>query len=94
MPFEMDSTISIHAPREGGDIQFVKGVFTGDWISIHAPREGGDFGRCDTTNLLPIFQSTPPARGATGAGPDRGGQAGISIHAPREGGDIVFRHLA
>ena len=41
MPFEMDSTISIHAPREGGD-----GKGTARWaseiISIHAPREGGD----------------------------------------------------
>ena len=33
------------------------------------------------------FQSTPPARGATGAGARRQRpQGGISIHAPREGG--------
>ena len=39
MPFEMDSTISIHAPREGGDhVEAVKDAETG--ISIHAPREG------------------------------------------------------
>ena len=33
--------ISIHAPREGGDLD---GVVDGDAcvISIHAPREGGD----------------------------------------------------
>ena len=41
MPFEMDSTISIHAPREGGDrvpvLPNIRAV-----ISIHAPREGGD----------------------------------------------------
>ena len=40
MPFEMDSTISIHAPREGGDIS---GYLTGGflYISIHAPPRGG-----------------------------------------------------
>ena len=37
-------TISIHAPRVGSDIDFVTGVFTGDWISIHAPRVGSDSG--------------------------------------------------
>ena len=42
MPFEMDSTISIHAPREGGD--------------LNAP-----FIPSQTL----VFQSTPPARGAT-----------------------------
>ena len=78
--------ISIHAPREGGDYIFAANNKTGA-ISIHAPREGGDW--AETPNLLTtfIFQSTPPARGAT---PDH--QAGhqhqnISIHAPREGGD-------
>lgn len=45
MPFEMDSTISIHAPREGGDhVEAVKDAETG--ISIHAPREGGRQQRC------------------------------------------------
>lgn len=39
MPFEMDSTISIHAPREGGDNMYpAKTILT--TISIHAPREG------------------------------------------------------
>ena len=57
-------------------------------ISIHAPREGGD-----TLYALGLwsgvgFQSTPPARGATGNGqPPGSGRRGISIHAPREGGD-------
>ena len=33
--------ISIHAPREGGDIDgLIKDFMKG--ISIHAPREGGD----------------------------------------------------
>ena len=33
--------ISIHAPREGGDID-IPNRHTDDSISIHAPREGGD----------------------------------------------------
>ena len=55
--------ISIHAPREGGDAAKHLPAAHAD-ISIHAPREGGDFilflGGCQS-----IFQSTPPARGAT-----------------------------
>ena len=36
-------SISIHAPREGGD--FPAGLVLGNnYISIHAPREGGDDG--------------------------------------------------
>ena len=78
-------------------------------ISIHAPREGGDI--YNDLYLMPVvlFQSTPPARGATSDGnvhsaawqfqstpPARGAtlmmiytgmRIGISIHAPREGGD-------
>ena len=42
MPFEMDSTISIHAPREGGDAKPFCQLLHHICISIHAPREGGD----------------------------------------------------
>ena len=38
-----------------------------------------------------IFQSTPPARGATLMGYFAKLDALISIHAPREGGDAVVR---
>ena len=79
--------ISIHAPREGGDMPY--GIFDipARCISIHAPREGGDCvcspswvhwpdfnprpprgGRPRRVIFRPlseIFQSTPPARGAT-----------------------------
>ena len=34
-------------------------------ISIHAPREGGDFEDDEIGAVYFIFQSTPPARGAT-----------------------------
>ena len=39
--------------------------------------------------LILIFQSTPPARGATNAVYAKNGCGRISIHAPREGGDGV-----
>ena len=80
-------TISIHAPREGGDFFSVHIRVAELWISIHAPREGGDSkskapnvynadfnprpprgGRPQPQNAnrnRMIFQSTPPARGAT-----------------------------
>ena len=56
--------ISIHAPRTGSD-----GCVGIDGrqpdISIHAPRTGSDFALCKDLQLA-IFQSTLPARGATG----------------------------
>ena len=66
----------------------------GGGISIHAPREGGDLPRWLWTTTLPIFQSTPPARGATLSAKTEFQAIAISIHAPREGGDyyvISFR---
>ena len=35
-------SISIHAPREGGDCKGVRTAMSKKIISIHAPREGGD----------------------------------------------------
>ena len=83
--------ISIHAPREGGDLACLR------WqplqgISIHAPREGGDD---DSTALLPYSNSS--FRISIHA-PREGGDllmillysiVDISIHAPREGGDYI-----
>ena len=37
------AVISIHAPREGGDLEACGEDEDEDDISIHAPREGGDF---------------------------------------------------
>ena len=56
-------------------------------ISIHAPREGGDDNWNRMISPWPIFQSTPPARGATQELRELRRMADISIHAPREGGD-------
>ena len=78
--------ISIHAPREGGDSgKFGTGFRV--YISIHAPREGGDKRIILITHRLMLFQSTPPARGATYTKIVVTNNQGISIHAPREGGD-------
>ena len=57
-------TISIHAPREGCDLQLVRVVLERG-ISIHAPREGCDDSRRVTLRSDSPFQSTHPARGAT-----------------------------
>ena len=37
----LNLNISIHAPREGGDLKITV-ISSLSYISIHAPREGGD----------------------------------------------------
>ena len=61
----MDPRISIHAPREGGDGHITQNSSNNRLISIHAPREGGDPMIVPVLMVLLLFQSTPPARGAT-----------------------------
>ena len=86
MPFEMDSTISIHAPPRGGR-RFPALHTPGKTLFQSTPPARG------ATVAIPIsrrphrFQSTPPARGATLAGFAPCVCVVISIHAPREGGD-------
>ena len=64
--FELEEfDISIHAPREGGDVRERRKTGWGQGISIHAPREGGDCSSRTTHGHEHVFQSTPPARGAT-----------------------------
>ena len=58
-------SISIHAPREGGDWIFHPTDTVQTPISIHAPREGGDVDDILRLAYVEVFQSTPPARGAT-----------------------------
>ena len=79
--------ISIHAPREGGDEKRPHHPL-GCGISIHAPREGGDYIILVLLWIISIFQSTPPARGATVLRWFLVFFSLISIHAPREGGDF------
>ena len=58
-------------------------------ISIHAPRTGSDGKRISMWSLIPQFQSTLPARGATKVKQVHAGTKHISIHAPRTGSDLV-----
>ena len=81
--------ISIHAPREGGDLDTLYQLFYLRRISIHAPREGGDATPASSDRRACVFQSTPPARGATEAVSCAYETLVISIHAPREGGDAI-----
>ena len=52
-------------PPRGGDAQISRNTPSILRISIHAPREGGDLGLISAGNTRNVFQSTPPARGAT-----------------------------
>ena len=58
-----------------------------------AAREGGDYFHGNWSLSASVFQSTPPARGATHAGRGHTHRVVISIHAPREGGDFLLREL-
>ena len=78
-------SISIHAPREGGDSRMYT-LSAASKISIHAPREGGDGG----------INYPPPYKEDFNPRPPRGGRRFvrivslslpiISIHAPPRGG--------
>ena len=81
--------ISIHAPREGCD-HVRAGLAHRLHISIHAPREGCDYFPFTCFNVLSIFQSTHPVRGATSKSFAPPNVSRISIHAPREGCDLVL----
>ena len=54
--------ISIHAPREGGDISVAFMLFLLD-ISIHAPREGGDYHTIKKKSRIFNFNPRPPRGG-------------------------------
>ena len=83
-----DIEISIHAPREGCDVRTRSPSW---WASDFNPRTPRGVRRLKSYLSLALdgeFQSTHPARGATGTTQDDevfGYQ--ISIHAPREGCD-------
>ena len=94
MPFEMDSTISIHAPRKGGDSdpECVREVSF--CISIHAPRKGGDpLGFGALLPFLPISIHAPRKGGDAVIHGDHLMDGRISIHAPRKGGDTIAERI-
>ena len=85
---DVTTKISIHAPRTGSDDMWRNAVHDKS-ISIHAPRTGSDeiIRPC---NGGTVFQSTLPARGATGRMGVYHQTRWISIHAPRTGSDIII----
>ena len=80
--------ISIHAPREGGDSGQERGAFFLPDFNPRPPR-GGRPRKTWPFRWQDRFQSTPPARGATGLCDNMVLFGLISIHAPREGGDAI-----
>ena len=84
--------ISIHAAREGGDIELLALSKMLD-ISIHAAREGGDPRVRQAADIYMRFQSTPPVKAATLLLWICTQARRISIHAAREGGDELFHDI-
>ena len=80
-------SISIHAPREGGDDTLAKSYVTYAVISIHAPREGGDVLPPVPFRKILYFNPRPPRGGRLDNEIGSLQLMRISIHAPREGGD-------
>ena len=80
-------SISIHAPREGGDPAFHPCQAPHCTISIHAPREGGDPFDIYRFSCYMHFNPRPPRGGRLFIVGHLVAQLDISIHAPREGGD-------
>ena len=81
--------ISIHAPREGGDVVCLQQTSAIRLFQSTPPARGATPpNRCGHPSTQ--FQSTPPARGATKTRLLKIAKQKISIHAPREGGDIDF----
>ena len=80
--------ISIHAPRKGGDPP--RAVRPTRQIDFNPrPPRGGRRIHLPITFGISVFQSTPPARGATTRHHGHQHDRHISIHAPREGGDCM-----
>ena len=65
MEAQLESEISIHAPRGGSDLEGKVAKIEGYLISIHAPRGGSDAGSGLAAWLQSVFQSTLPVGGAT-----------------------------
>ncbi len=79
-------TISIHAPREGGDPRrFLCPTPTVSFQST-PPREGSDYACLEKLAEEINISIHAPARGATGKQCYEALENNISIHAPREGG--------
>ena len=79
-------SISIHAPREGGDTSTLSGTRSQVRFQSTPPARGATRGTGKTFGALRISIHAP-REGGDGTAAGAAGAAGISIHAPREGGD-------
>ena len=82
----LDRKISIHAPREGSDLDVVRAGGPDDGFLSTLPARGATVDD-QVLDALERFLSTLPARGATNRAVQRLCHCRISIHAPREGSD-------
>ena len=80
-----DLVISIHAPREGGDVLQVAAVHLFKHFNPRPPR-GGRRSASSGGAFVQAFQSTPPARGATPCIPPAAGSPGNFNPRPPRGG--------
>ena len=88
VPLPPGTPISIHAPREGCDLDG-NGEPVRRVISIHAPREGCDFADGTSTNNDTQISIHAPREGCDDHRVVKLRDREISIHAPREGCDII-----
>ena len=85
----LDFIISIHAPREGGDLLLCYCNSFDKRFQSTPPARGATWVGLVRIFFVERFQSTPPARGATRTNDHPHNNNRISIHAPREGGDAA-----
>ena len=78
--------VSIHAPRAGGDTRSRPRWARRSCFNPRPPRGGRQRAALELLGKY-LFQSTPPARGATPSINISIAPAAVSIHAPRAGGD-------
>ena len=81
--------VSIHAPRAGRDPMRIFSWSPEPCFNPRAPR-GARHPLTMSSARLIMFQSTRPARGATGDAAAPSDSLGVSIHAPRAGRDNIY----
>ena len=81
--------VSIHAPRAGGDTRSRPRWARRSCFNPRPPRGGRQRAALELLGKY-LFQSTPPARGATPSINISIAPAAVSIHAPRAGGDFSW----
>ena len=80
-------TVSIRAPRTGGDRSMIRACRPRACFNPRPPHGGRRVSRTVFT-CSSVFQSAPPARGATPASDEHRLWYEVSIRAPRTGGDL------